>query len=541
MLLRNSCKLKQKGSFSVITNPKTGLIQTSDTENQTMVRQWFTDSCMVGTLQRETDPKNWQQSMITNAAALNQKNAREAVQQTLKNPDWYRKGDIMNGVFHIYLPKTVKVDSAGLPIAQEIQHDKEWFNQKRLESQALMLLNLVDTIRSGLADKEKKPWGFTPHQLFETKAGEYITHAIGDLSQYLMAVNTNPASKQFDFHTPSASSWEEAPFKEGMTSDAALTVLAMEHLQQLLYTDHSNPAIDKIRKQIKDKMPAMSSQEMTSFIEKGREFVQKRITEPLKHGSDPIQTPNRPYDTSLCLLAASDYRFSPENLLEDAKIRVKLVTKTKEALLRENGMLRYPEFTLQGASLHDSYLNRGYHFPEEIRSKIFNASTASAKQYGSTDASSLEALQDRQALSTPEHAAQWGLGLSASLQALAKAKHDVLTVLQRNGKPSDKITALLQTIDKESLDFLNRNLAAIPGPLKPGQTIIRADGTPLKPYLPIEAYEFVPDNQGKMVAIPGAHTLPWHAAQLYDGLQKLKISAQIEESLLKTDKSSILS
>jgi hypothetical protein len=111
-----------------------------------MLRQWFTDSSMNGLLQREKDPENWKKNLIVSAAALNIAAAKEAVEKSVQDPDWYRKGDIMNGVFHIYQPESVEFDTTThAPHVDKIKLDHTWFNQKRLESQALVLLALVDT------------------------------------------------------------------------------------------------------------------------------------------------------------------------------------------------------------------------------------------------------------------------------------------------------------------------------------------------------------------------------------------------------------
>lgn len=510
--------LERKGSFTVITNPETGLVQTSDTINQDMRRQWFTDSAMVGYLQRSQAPASWQKSMITNAAALNTTEALAAVESTVANPNWYRQGGLKQGVFHIYLPQTVKVDRHGVPIAAGIQLDSSWENQKRLESQALMLYHLVDTVQAGM---KRQPYGFKSN-LLGSKGGDYVTQAIAQMGRYLLATNTDPATQQYNFNTPSASSWEEAPFKEGMTWDGAVSVLAVEKLRDLLYAKaEKTPQLKAWRQAILQQAPELTDERLKGFIQSGRQWVDQRISQPLRQDLDPVQTPQRPYDTSLMLLAASPYTFYRNAPLSDARARFELVRKTKQALMGEHGMRRYNEFTLEGTEFHDSYLNVGFHFPDKERRKALGIQQGSGKEYGSTDASSLDALQDRQALSKPEYAAQWGLGLSASLQALARAKRDVLTHIETTGKASPEAKHLLKGINEELLDSLNRNIAAIPGPLKAGQTIIRSDGTPLKPYQPIEAYEAVPTKKNGVKWIPGAHTLPWHAAQLYDGLNQL--------------------
>lgn len=526
-------RLTDLGAFNVITNPKTGLIQTSETENVEMTKQWFTDSAMAGFIQRTTDPAGWRKSMVTNAAALNTKEALEAVEKTVKDPNWYRKGDIMNGVFHIYYPSSVHLDKQGIPMPEKIKLDNKWFNQKRLESQALMLLNLVDTIEAGFVQGKQKEWGFKPKEM-DSKAGQYVTNAIGKMAQYLLSANTDPDKGQFNFETPTSSSWEEAPFKEGMTSDTALTVMAMERLKRILFDSHNNQSaqLNKIKNDILSASGGLTKEKLDNFIQLGRAFVAKRIIEPLEAGQSPVQTPSRPYDTSLSILAASCYRFYPDDLLKDAATRLELVTKNKQALLGENGMRRYNAFKLDGVDLHDSYLNRAYHFPEEVRLELFNLKKqGEQKKYGSSDASSVEAMADRQKISSENTVAEWGLGLSASLQALSQAKLDVLESIKNKKASQQDAEKLLSKIDVELVDVLNRNLAAIPGPLKSGQKILRADGTLLKPYLPMEAYEAVPDNNGNIKYIPGAHTLPWHASQLYDGLTKLYQAQKQQEAL----------
>jgi hypothetical protein len=527
--------LEAKKSFEFETNPETGLVATSDTQNDYMRRQWFTDSCMVGFRQRQADPQGWRQSMLTNAAALCSPAAKLAVNNAVMNPDWFRKGDIMQGVFHIYYPSSVKKDSEGVVKADAVQLDHTWFNQKRIESQALMLFHLTETLRAGNATgaNEPQPWGFTTKDL-AGKSGDQVFEAVTNMARYLKAIHTNPRTGRHQFNAPSSSSWEEAPFPNGMTWDTALTVLAFERLQKALYKDPETPSLKELREMVAARAPELSEESLNTLIEEGRHFVNQRIAAPMEKSQRPVQTPERPTDTSLSLLGASAYRFDPNDPLKDALIRYKLLTSTKYALLGHHGMIRYPEFELEGRQLHDSYLNAGFHLPASDRMLFMKRpSMGSGHQYGSTDASSIEALEDRQALSDPQYAAQWGLGLSATLQGLAQVKHDVLQHVASHPKDAALVAPFLGEVNKELLDTLNRNIAAIPGRLNDHEPAIRADGSPCPPYKPLEAYEAVPNKDGHLTFIPGAHTLPWHASQLFDGLQKTLQAQRLEEKMAR--------
>jgi hypothetical protein len=537
--------LSSKGSFKVATSSKTGLIRTSDKDDaHHMSRQWFTDSTMMFPLQRTLDPEGWKKNMMTNAAALNHPEAQRAAQETLKNPDWFRKGSVKNGVFHIYWPSSVELDANELPKPEKIKLDETWFSQNRLESQALMTLRLLETLKAGLIPNKNgqlKPWGFHPQDLEGRMAKNeaHVTNAIHSMSRYLIAVNTDPKTKKFDFHTPSASSWEEMPFKEGMTWDAAVTVVAMEKLKKFLYGEKfESPTLNRVKAKIlKDNPTELSKENLEKFIAAGRTFVDSRITHPLQRGKDPVQTPNRPYDTSLSLLAASDYQLVPNNLLKDTQLRLDLLKKTKAALSGPHGMRRYNEFTEttkagKPIKLHDSYLNINHHMPESVLAPILKKPVLVKSGYERQgDASDAETLLERQDLSQFKYTAQWQLGLSASLQSLAKMKIALLREIQQKGAASAEEKKLLKEINKESLDFVNRNVAAIPGPLPGTEKLIKADGSPCQPYIPLEAYQAIPDLNNEIKYVPGDHSLPWHSSQLFDGLRKTLRAQKMEESL----------
>jgi hypothetical protein len=298
-----------------------------------------------------------------------------------------------------------------------------------------------------------------------------------------------------------------------VTSDAAFTVLGLERLRGLLYSPTSNEKILKIRSHLsknRDLLPAPPEEEkLSTWISACRDFVAARVVSPLERGESPIQNPIRPYDTSLTLLAASSYTFFPEDPVRDANFRYGIVKSCIAELLGANGMRRYNEYVLDGHKLHDSYLNILYHMPAIERAVVLQRS-GTTRDFGSTDASSVELLTERQLLSEPDSAAQWTIGLSASLQALAKAK---LSLINAGAKE----TPLFASIEETLVDIINRNIAAIPGKLS-DEVPLRADGTPLPLYQVMEAFEAIIDLNGERKFIPGAHTLPWSTAQLFDGL-----------------------
>jgi hypothetical protein len=334
------------------------------------------------------------------------------------------------------------------------------------------------------------------------------------MARYLIAANSSPKDNSPDFKTPSASSWEEIPLSDGVTSDAAFTVLGLERLRGLLYSPTTSKKLIKIRSYLSENSAffpvAPEKEKLAAWITAGRDFVAARVVSPLERGESPIQNPIRPYDTSLTLLAASAYTFFPEDPVRDAIVRYSIVKSCIAELLGANGMRRYNQYVLDGNKLHDSYLNILYHMPAIERAVVLQRSGTS-RDFGSTDASSVELLQERQLLSDPESAAQWTIGLSASLQALTKAK---LTLFSANASNTD----LFASIEETLVDMINRNIAAIPGKLS-GETPLRADGTPLPLYQVMEAYEAIIDLNGERKFVPGAHTLPWSTAQLFDGLR----------------------
>jgi hypothetical protein len=547
-------KLDSLGVFKLVSHPGIGLPYTTvATHNQAMNFLWTTDSMKIGGfMQRYLEPENFKKNLVANAAVMNTDRVQEAVKNVIRNPDWYRKDkDPMHGIPHIFAPDSIQFDPAtGAPNVGQIRFDPNWFNQKRLESQALLLRALAQNFTDGLVpdpNGQVKPWGFNADFLKQPTPFQLVINAIGNLAAYLSNVNRDPATGRYDMKAPSASSWEEAALAGGCTSDTGDTVLAFEALNDLLYNPayNRNHGIQTVRQALQAHPHAVAiptAVGMAELIGAGRQVIRERVIDPLMKGQVPRQSEVRDADTSLNFLAASDYRFDPANIHNDARIRLALLKAMEFRLLRENGMLRYGEnVSPSGNRLFDSYLQLNSHFPAAIRQPLH---TLKQRELGlqpyspagpAHDTTDEPGMVARQSGSAKQYSAQWGLGVSAALQALASMKGELVNHwLLRNQSPTPDEKTLLSQINTELNRYINLNLALIAGHDETGQPPISSTGLPLpeKPEnLVMEAYEFVQDLSGKLVMLPGAHPLTWGESQLFDGLSKAVAAARDEEKL----------
>jgi hypothetical protein len=503
-------QLQQHGTFGFSSHPVTGLVQTSDTSQCHMQRQWVTDSCMVGYWQRQADPTGWQRSMLTSALTVLHPQAVQALTLAEADPNWYRTPcHPERGMFHLYVPQHLQWNAEGWVALASVTPDPTWQNNKRLESQAQLLWWLVNTLQASV---QGLPWGW-PLALLGHAQFSRVWQAVAYLTRYLLAVTTPPTTGQPCFATPSSSSWEEAPFAEGMTSDAGFMVLALQAVQTL-----TQQAV--FAAPLAQWLPPAAVARLAAHIVAGQYFVAQRITHPLQQGHSPSQTPLRPMDMSLYLLAASGYVFDEADPIADCAVRLGLLNACNAALLGPYGTRRFNTYTLDRLTLHDNYLNVFGNFPCEwyadrlppSQTQEDSAPLMDDYPVAGEDANDAATLFARQVTSRVEYSAQWGLGLSASLQALAAMRDQLQPHANR-----PEAGKLLTQVNKLWVTTLNRCLALLPDAGCP----LRADGTPCPPYAAMEAYQVVltADAMGnRPVWLPGAHTLPWHAAQLFDAL-----------------------
>lgn len=292
------------------------------------------------------------------------------------------------------------------------------------------------------------------------------------------------------------------------------------------------------------------------------------------------QYADRGPDSSLALLAAHHETFS-QNPFWDAAVRWGIVRFLEEHLMDRNpecrfGMKRYSTYQVADpqsdmlVEVFDSYINLDFHpsliFPglfqpgfeavvaaecERIRSRglpepslsprdIFLRRTAerlaTAKGVQRVmDTKKLQHMAARQHLALPEWSAQWSIGPTASVMALAKAKINLLSYIRANGIEAHSRELLLR-IEGGLVRMINLCAAMIVKDRdSEGKPVFRADGTKLpRPYNIMEAFQACRTVDGDIRWIPGEHTLPWSASQLDAGLRLAATAAGLEEAVVRT-------
>jgi hypothetical protein len=506
--------LSQHGVFTLVTEPNTGLIETADASGSAVMHQhrWQTDNMLCAPLQQAQDPSGWLQNLTTQAAFLSHTEVLQAFKQAIANPDWFRKGGDKNGVPHLFIPDTITFDLlTGLPHPDSITLGHSWFSNQRLESQALVLLAMAQSITQGL---------WPPN---DARLQTLVIPAMAHLAQYLLAVNTNPTTNLPDFAAPSISSWEEAPYAGGMTWDTAVTVLAFQALQPILFDPI--PAYAPIRQALENTAMAMdpntqlfNPQAIVHFMAIGHQQVLARIVRPLQAGGLPMQHPKRPMDMSLAFVVSHAYPLDADDPIETARLHLQLIACLKHYLMRDHGMIRYPAHTVNGHKVVDSYLASDFWMPDEYRQALAKQICNSVVIKEVTKAPELDdrLMQDmleRQAIMQPNSEAQWCLGVSAILQGLSKLYQS----LEPMASARPEARAVLQQVETEWDYWLARNLA-----LLTGNDSTRSNGSLCQPWRVMEAYEQVSvpsalsaSRVAYRQAVPGAHTLAWGQAQLY--------------------------
>jgi hypothetical protein len=510
--------LTQQGVFALVSDAQTGLVETADASGSAVMHQhrWQTDNMLCAPLQQALDPAGWLKNLTTQAAFLAHPHVLQAFRQAITSPNWFRHGGDKNGVPHLFIPDTITVDPVtGLPQPESITLGHSWFSNQRLESQALVLLAMANSVTQGL-------WPPNHPALYT-----FVLPAIAHLAQYLMAVNTNPDTQQPDFEAPSISSWEEAPYTGGMTWDTAVTVLAFRALKPILCDPI--PAYLPIRNALQATAIAMdprtqlfNPKAIEAFMATGHQQVLERIVRPLQAGALPMQHPKRPMDMSLAFIVSHAYPLDPDDPVENTRLHLQLIASLQQHLLRANGMIRYPAHTVNGHTVVDSYLASDFWMPDEYRQALATQGMGKASNLMHDSAVNPDVedrlIQDmlaRQAIMQPNTEAEWGLGLSAILQGLGKLRQALIPLIRN----TPQVKLVLQQVDDQWDYCLAKTIALISG------EGTRSNGAPSTPWRVMEAYEQVSvpamlasTGQAHRTALPGAHTLAWGQAQLFEAL-----------------------
>lgn len=510
-------KLDEMGIFNFETIEDLGLMRTSETINADMRWQWVTDSSMMGFYQKKADPKAWRKSLIINSCLYAHPSSVARIDDAIHNPGEHRHvvydgpGIQDRGVFHTFNPESIKFDKDGYPDLENFEVGT-WTAPKRVESQALLLKDLLENVLAA----ETEEWGFKENEEFHGKNKEYVFQTIALLTKYLLAVNYNDYIKAHDLKAPSVSSWEEVTFWNGATSDTAIVVMAFKRLRELLKAKREGligELVQVLKKTVISEPPYVNFFDkslLNNFIRIGEDEIYYKVIKAINEDFCPIQTLERHADTSLILLAASDYVFNLDPI-KDSEIRLGVIKKMKKCLMGVHGMRRFNTFTHGNVTNHDSYLSLNYQAATEI-TPVAQVKSGDLKPHEfefTRNSQTDKELEIRGHFSHEDYVAQWTIGTSAAIQALIK--------MQKKLENFD--STIKKDIEEELADFLNNTLCHIAQKDFAGMTMIRSDGSELpRDFCVMEAYQAISDLDGNIKWLPGAHTLTWTAVQLYDAL-----------------------
>lgn len=499
------------GAFTVSINRQTGLVTTSDApENWGMsARQWVTDTVRCGEIEREQDPKSFQKALIMLARFYCQPKEKEAFEASIKDPDYFRKGDATQGVAHIFLPET-------------LDRDDKWFNNKRLESTGLAL--------KALCDLAKAPYDSTIAQ----QDLSFVIEAIAYLAAYLKAINTDPQTGNFDFDAPSAGPWEELPFAGGLTWDIEAMRAGFESLLDLLY----DPAFEGSCAGKRTRLKSFKHSKWLDdkkVIEELMEAARKKIIARLTAGKHPVEHPRRPVDSSLAFISASSVQLA-DDLDDDVQKHFDVLEFVEKELVRENGIIRYAPFEVKTESSKtmmapDSYLGTNYWIFENLKRVLAGRKQEKPgeRHFGSTDCSSEDELAKRAEFSRPNQEAQWFM-----VSVISEGYSNQVSRLLKAGEITERRQQLIAHGHKKATEFINRSYARITAAGPQQNQYLKANGRPCPQFKVPEAYEFVSrkDDFAKTVALPGAHTpLAWAASSLYCATRRFEENLQNIEKL----------
>lgn len=494
-----------------------GLIRTSETINEHMRWQWFTDTCMIGAWQKKINRDEWQKALLTSVGILASTKNTEITEKITWNPEKYRF-ELFLGIYHVFNPINIYFDNNGVP-SPDSYIESNWFYPKRVESHGLMLFNLVDEIFFELSnDNPKSKFNF------KNEHSNYLIRKIlHNLARYILSINFNRELGDFDMQAPTNSSWEEIVFDEGGSFDAAVCILAIEKFRDLLLKANDNPELKEFLFNSSEEFSLEGTPHYANYlnfenldraINNGKKLINRWVVSLAKENNKASQNPIRDADTTIFLLTATDYIFD-DDPLKNVNISNIVIKANISQLAGENGFRRYNEFKFLDYNCFDSYLNLDYQLFTEVPdlARIISNKKISDKHFIESFIHELRDFIDRQELGSFKYTAEWTIGTSAALQAASKN----LRTLKAIKSDSEEF---LNIYNETKLIFnycLNLCLAQICGDSE--KQIIRADGTKLpRKYCIVEAFQAITDLENNIKWLPGQHTLAWTQAQLLDAL-----------------------
>ena len=482
--------LTDNPNFGIVIDRQRGIAKTCGaSENWEMSdRAWITDIMRIGDIQKYKRPKSWTTALDTIAEYYHTQT--QTFKRLIAEPSAYRNGGNMQGIPHIFMPKT-------------LEPDVNWFNNKRLESHGLALKEFCTAITDGLVHNRK--YGYKSAK----NVPNNVIEAIDNLTKYFKAIDYPTA--------PSAGNWEEIPLKGGLTSDTETIRSAFFAYRNLMFNPKysQNAEIQKIRARINALNP-IKKEETESLIKKGQQRVRTTYLE---------EAPKiRPNDASLVFITTSDIRLA-DDLIEDVKKHMEILTSLEQKLVRENGIIRYSpfNFTLKdGTVAHspDSYLNLNYFIAVDKNGKLNLDWKNILDKFASKDCSEPDLFFARAKLSTPDKEAHWFM-VSEMSTGYGKQIEKILSAVKREKRTLTKEEKLLiRTLRKKQTEFLNRALARISGEKPTAANQLKANGLNMPSVTVSEAHQYVTDINGKTKMMQGTNApLAWALASLYKALQ----------------------
>ncbi len=505
--------------FALKINEQNGLVATAEAEENWAMsgRQWVTDTVRCGDIERSLDPRAWTLALLTLCDFYCQVEEMNAMEKSIADPDYYRLGGLLNGVAHIFIPQTLKRDTT-------------WFNNNRLESHALALKAICDTVVSGVAGKQE--WGFSDDQL--RQHGVKIAQTVVCLATYLKSINTD-SNGHFDFAAPSAGPWEEIPFPEGLTWDTEATRSAFESLRALLFDDDSvaGGSLGYLRGLMvghKFGQWLKRPQILDNLVKQAR----GKVIDRLFGGPLPVESPHRPLDCSLAFIATSTITFA-DQVISDVLLHYQLLQVLEERLVRSHGIIRYAPFALimedgRSEPVFDSYLADNYWLIPELRALLGGAGESieagGERHFGSSDCSSHDDYLSRVKLARSGSEAQWCFvsvlaeGYCRQVEKLQELEK-IRQVQNPQGVPANNADASGETARliafgiEKACEYLNRSYARITA-----AGAVKANGRECPAWSIPEAYEMVSPlglrASTHLGALPGTNTpLAWGQASLF--------------------------
>lgn len=475
--------LTDNGVFKIETETKSGLPKTSgvsEEENWEMgARVWITDSMHIANdYMRYNDGKTLKTTLKTFAnfyADDKQKKIFDDIHKSSKYKDlagnehneYYEPKNYneakhnINGIAHVLIARRGKCEP-----------DKEWFNNKRLESHGLALQTFSKMITTGLRTDNKKDYGYQSAQ----DVPKEVTKSMAYLVRYFDDIDYPNAR--------TAGNWEEVPFAGGTALDTATIVKALSTFSDLMFNENynQNEQIQQVRKNINNEMKNIGFQCDQPTIQKMIDNGYKRISQAFQDNKFE-EHPSRPYDaTSLFITNMNGIKLA-ETPLEDIQKKMLILSQLENNLVGDYGVMRYKD---------DSYLNTNYNIAQTPKAEISFTWKEKLSEFGSKDASTKEAQAEREQLvKNSNHEAQWAFQSQMSV-GYVKLLNELNSAVKDGSVSLNDETINLAKNLKEMADLnLNRSLARITDEDPSASHQIKANGEASPAWAVPEAYQAV--------------------------------------------------